>query len=162
MLAADAPNIDITAIPASYLHLYIVGQFRSTAAATGDFLLLKMNGDGGANYYNQALDGNGAVASAGQDVAQTRGLTTLLSGDTAPASSFLSYFASIPMYAGANTKTLTWQAGQLQNVGSNFHVVAAMGMWNNAAAITRLTFSALTGPNLKAGSRVTVYGLAST
>lgn len=165
-LTGSAASIDLTPITTAYAHLQVIGRFRTDVAAVNDFCLMKFNGDGGANYMDEAQTGIGVAApAAGQDVAQTRGFTFECLGATAPAGAFGHLNLLIPDYTDATFKSWLSQYGDIRGVSgspANFRVAQGFGTWTQTAAITRLTFAPLTGPNFITGSRVTVYGLAVT
>lgn len=159
-LGADAANFDITSIPASYhtLELYFDG--RSTASASADTAMLRINNDSTiTDYQSQVLQGSSSTASASQAF-QTLGAIEagLVTGATSTASTSGTVWATIPNYAGTTwqkqviTANETWDTNAT-NAGRS---CIMGGRWLSTAAINRLTLFPSTGPNWKAGSRCIV------
>lgn len=160
-LGADAASLSISSIPGTYAYLKVVIQARTDRAATSDFIQIKFNNDTGANYYDQTIEGNGGTASAGQDVAQTRGLTMIAMGDTGVTNAFSVHELLIPEYASTSkVKTMTGTIAAFFNTTSNFQTYAFGGLWNQTAAITSVKVEPIFGTNLKAGTRMTIYGMS--
>jgi hypothetical protein len=63
-LGVSAASIDISSLPTTYAHLLLVGQLRSDTAAASTTALLRFNGDTGANYNGETLQGLTASATA--------------------------------------------------------------------------------------------------
>jgi hypothetical protein len=83
-------------------------------------------------------------------------------GDTAPAGVYTSLFRILPQYSATTPKKqLMGMSGEQRDLTTNQHLLPRIDLWNSAAAITRLTFTPNSGANWRAGSSVTVYGLAA-
>lgn len=162
LLGADTATIDMTSIPATFLHLLVVGQVRSTVAAVNDSLLMLINNDVGTNYDQQKLAGDNATASVASQAAQGSANVAPINGASATAAFFSSFFILIPSYAGV-TANKNWLSlgGAIDQTPTttNWGIRVWQGSWKTAAtAINRLTFKT-SASNLKAASRITLYGL---
>ena len=154
--------LDFTSIPGTFSHLQLVLSVRGTKAATVDTFQLQVNGDTGAHYSSQRT----ASFQTSNDNAQA-GVTTAqltmgsVSAGTAPTSVVIPYTITIPSYANASMfKSLNAQGGyRTGSGGGNFEQYNLIGFWDQAAAITRLTFS-FAGGNFEVGSVGSLYGLA--
>jgi hypothetical protein len=158
-LGADAASIDTGAagIASGYSALRILVYARSAAAANNDTLKVVLNADTGNNYYSGGnYGGNGSGTWTSNGIAYlTEG--SVLIGDSRGANRFSVYELSLPDYAGSNYKALSG-TGLSPRTTTETVSVAFGGIWLSTAAISRLAISALAG-NLKAGSRLIIYGL---
>lgn len=160
LLGADADNIDVTGISGSYKHLRIVISVRSAKAATNDSAALRFNGDSGNNYYNELRIATGTTNSASQQIGVDQ-----LYGECPAASAPANYFSAddvlIVDYASTSkVKSVLRKVAYVKALSSgNVVALDTHGHWNSTAAITQVTLAASTGNQLKAGSRMTIYGL---
>lgn len=165
LLGADAANIDFQSIPATFAHLIVVGYLRGTAAVTGTEFRCQYNADSGSNYDYQTILGNSTSVTAVGAVsgAQTFARLGRMPGSTAPGNSFSTVVVFIGNYAGAiGHKTGIGFSQSREAAGALTDNIVEIGgsSWFNAtpAAINRITFFP-NGGNLKAGSRITLYGV---
>ena len=168
LLAADGP-LDFTGIPATYKTLLIVGQVRAilgAAALIGD-LRFRLNGDASALYDSQHVQGAIAAAAGGQQLTQTSGRVCLVAAQNAHLASASPFRLELLNYTGA-TFQKTWLSSggdpaALQTAaGGQTATEIVAGRWRSAAVISRVTLvngAAGDGPNFKAGSRATLYGI---
>lgn len=160
-LGVDAASVDITGIPATFAHLKLVIYARSDVAATFTNLYLRFNGDTGANYDYQTLSANATSVAAAEGVAQTVMQLGYMPANTAVANSFGACEAVIPHYAGAtNHKAVTASTHvRHTNASGGIRLDTSAGDWRAATAINQITVLGPSG-NLKAGTRVTLYGMS--
>lgn len=160
LLSADDADFDFTSIPAHWTHLRLVVYVRGTQSAVISDLLLRFNGDTAGNYDSQRFNANGAAMNPGESLAAAFIQLGAVPAATATANSFGEWVIDIAHYAGAsNHKVVTAQGsakygtttGTLQRAG-------AAGFWRSTAAANRLTLL-LSGGNLAAGSRATLFGM---
>lgn len=157
-----AASVTLSSIPGTYESLVVVYNVRGDGAASPN-LLMRCNGDTGANYDAEEDDGVGATAAAGG----TSGGTSAQIGGIASAGNRASNSGVgqilIPGYA--RTVFLKHWCVVFSDIRSAVlgdRVVGnAGGVWNNTAAITSLTFL-LSAGNLDVGSVITLYGLAAS
>ena len=158
-LAADAASIDFAAIPQIYSHLFVMGALRAAAVVTVTTLRLRLNQLSTTAYYSGALLSNNSAASGPAALGTTGWDAGVIPGGSAAAGSFGPCFLVIPDYADAShnrgfvglsfANSATTAAGQwLKNAGGFVTV----------NAVTHVSVYADSG-NLKAGSKLTLYGL---
>lgn len=159
--AAAAASIDVTTIPQYARNLRVVVSCRTVTNAATDSLAMNINADGGANYGSQYIRGAAAVASAAEAAGSTYILCGQTCGNTANANWYSTHDILIPDYANANKKkTIIITAYNLTAAAAGNRRVQIIGTdWSTAAAVTQLTFTAVSGANLAQYSRVTIYGL---
>lgn len=153
-------------IPQNYTHL----QLRITARSDYDrgagnlvpvSLYAQFNDDGGANYSNHWLTGDGASAtsSGGANNNGAHFGTYGLPGFRAPANVYGSFIIDILDYTNTNKyKTVKSLAGVDENGGGNASLVSSN--WRSTAAITKIYLYA--DGNLVSGSRADLYGLQTS
>ena len=64
LLASDGP-ISFPAISGSYSHLQLICKLRAATSGTTDSLLIRVNSDTGANYFDSYVQGAGTAVTAG-------------------------------------------------------------------------------------------------
>lgn len=160
-LAAAAASIDITNIPQYAGHLRIVFSARSTRAATTDVPIMTINGDAGNNYAYQRVSFTGAVVGAAEASGIAFVNIGLMAGNTATAGYFSVHDILIMDYASANKDKQILITNYCANAfaAGNRSTYFIGADWKTLAAVTRVTFTPNTGPNLAQYTRVTLYGL---
>lgn len=161
-LGASAASIDVTGISATYANLMISVYVRGDVAATTTPLLMRFNGDSGANYDFQQLIGSTATASASETFASTSMQVGYCPGSTATANVFSGAEVFIPHYAGSsnNKSALSLSGLKFSAVSGGMNVIIIGCNWRSNAAINQITFLPTTG-NFVSGSRVTVHALGA-
>jgi len=152
-------SITFSAIPQTYTHLQISGQFRDSSSNTGDAALwIQFNGDSGSNYAWHRLWGNGSSASAGASTSQTWGLLGVgtYGGDTANA--FGSTIADVLDYANTN-KTKVARALTGDDTNGAGYIGLHSTLWNNTNAINQITLFPPSGYNFATGTNFSLYGI---
>jgi hypothetical protein len=161
--AGGLASIDFLNIPQQYAHLQLIVTGRSDAVAASTQILVRFNGDAGANYDDQRDYGTGSTAGAdGQGPLTSMRLGYLIAASQA-AGLVGSAVIDIPNYAGATFHKVAVVPGQYQTTSGPTGNVAEIftGTWHNIAPITRITVFPGAG-NFLAGSRATLYGIAAT
>lgn len=161
-LAVPQASFDFAAIPATFKHLLIVGQARSTNASPSQLIQMRFNADVGANYdYNEAFN---RTAGVGNRVAAANGFFVVGEASAAldAAASASPLEISIPNYS-LNTLRKQFRAkGWAKNNGdadaTNFMILDAAGEWRSAAIINEVTLFQPAG-NFDIGSLFSLYGL---
>lgn len=158
-LGGDAASIDTGAggITANHgcLHVYIIAR-TADAGASGP-LNLTLNNDTGANYDMQNVNGVNVTAAAGNQLAQAQ-WNTIVHGSGGTANYASIWELTIPGYDQTTFfKTGILLAGISDGTAANqlatiFHVG-----YRSTTAISRMKIAGGTA-NLKAGSRLTIYG----
>jgi hypothetical protein len=151
-LGSANATITFSSIPATYTDLKIV--FTGTATASGDDLLLRLNGDTGTNYSVTALQGNGATASSFRSTS----IAYVFLAGSASMSTTIPTFSEVDIfsYAGGTNKTLLAQySGDFNGSGVT---ARSVGLWRNTAAITSVSLLLL-ATTFKVNTTATLYGI---
>jgi len=145
-------------IAGTYKNLRIVGQGLQEGGTAAGEINLRFNGDTGSNYQyafvrntNATLVGRPTSGAATSSIVTCQSLA--LSADTSIR--FGQIQITIPLYSGANYKSINYQCSD--NSGGQSNNGAGGGTWNNTAAITSITFIEGNSANFKAGS-LKIYG----
>ena len=166
VLAGPLPSVAFGPIPRTYNHLRLVCVARSAYAAQADGFLVRLNGDGGANYDMALSRTTGtAVPANGGNYAGIGWYGSNL--DDMPALNATANVAGtlildMPLYAGvAFDKTGIWASGYDDAVTATADTSAYNGnvKWRNIAAITSITVSTWNIANFVTGSAFYLYGI---
>jgi hypothetical protein len=134
-----------------YTDLFIVCNI--AFGSTSNFQMT-FNNDGGTNYSNTILVGNGSTAVADRQSNQSRivmGYNGTTSGNRAI------YNVSLMNYANTTTnKTALIRVG---NPGAD--TIVQVGLYRSTSAITSIQFALQNGGNMNTGSTFTLYGIAA-
>lgn len=159
-LGAPAATIDTGAngIAQTAKHLRVYIRAGSSRASQSDNLVVKINNDGGTNYdYNNAnnhagtfsgVEGVGSATPQPFTVPASTALRTL----GIVVFDIVDYTANGIVQAGVGAYGYTFA-----NTPNDQNGIGSV-LWIGNAPITRLAISLSTGPNLIAGSRMTIYG----
>jgi hypothetical protein len=158
VLGSDTASITLSAIPALWKHLLLLTMARSSAAVTVDPFLLRFNGDTGANYDWQTIQGDQATMSAAESFATTSMEIGFLPGSTAVANSFAAVRTVIMDYTDTgNFKALISSSAHRYTGTPDQRQLMTAGDWKSTTVINSLTV--LCAANLLTGSRVSLYGM---
>lgn len=159
-LSVDATSVDITSIPATFAHLRLVIYARSDVGATFTNLYVRFNGDTGANYDYETLTANAASVAAAEGIGQTVCQVGYMPANTAVANSFGACEVVIPAYTNASGHRSLTATSHVRhtNASGGVRLDTSVGDWRGAA-INQITVLGPSG-NLKAGTRVTLYGMS--
>jgi hypothetical protein len=154
-LAQDTASIDVQSLAQTYDDLEMVIESRSTRSAAEDQILVAFNADTTAANYRIEVHwaggaGHGNPSSDAREIGQAPGAT-------APANfgvirSFLAGYAKTDRHK----QYMSLLAQRLSDTDQRVHVVS--GIWENNAAITRVTLAPSAGSFL-AGSRIRIIGI---
>ncbi len=161
-LGSGAASIDVTSIIGSYAHLLLVAYLRSTTAAQSTDLVLRFNGDSGANYGYAGVGRQTANFNTVTATSLGGGADAPIPGASATAGGFGALLMLIPHYANsANHKSAVYMAGQGSgSTTTDLTNAFAAGAWRSTSAINRVTISAAAG-NLDTGSRFSIYAMGA-
>lgn len=166
LITSNTQNVDLTNIPQTYTHLYLVFNGRGTASA--DWFSIGINGDNTGSNYRSGLiyrDKGSGTLSAGHQTPSSPELP--LQGAINYSSSLTNSFSSAETYFNnytgtTNSKTYSTTSGQ-----NNDGTPARISFWetkyvNTTAAITsiRLQCQSTSSNSFAAGTTITLYGLA--
>lgn len=123
---------------------------------------MRLNGDAGANYDYQQLQGQAAGVFASETFGGTAIFAGVMPAVAATANCFNAGFSFIPNYANsANNKAgFTVSFNKFGTSTNQMQVNLTGGFWRSNAAINRITLIPNSG-NFVAGTRVTLYGMGS-
>lgn len=162
ILTGSATTVTFSGIPQIFRHLMLTCQARTDVAAEADGVMLRFNGDTGANYDRQSLTGNAVTASA----LGSRAQISIQAGSVDAANSRAGNFSPVSVQILGYTRTdnekwILSQSGVFGNVSADadLFVQVFAGRWRNTTAISSLTLLPLTGPNFVSGSRFGLYGV---
>jgi hypothetical protein len=152
-------TISFSSIPSTYKHLQIRGLLRHDyTGASGDYSVVRFNGDTGNNYSGHRLEGTGSSASA---TAWSSVVGMYMGGiATNDLTSGIFGVAVIDILDYADTsknKTLRSLTGWDANGSGNVQLFS--GARYNTAAITSISLIPGSGTNWIAGSTLSLYGI---
>jgi len=154
--SASQATVTFSSIPGTFKDLILVVNARGTASTTAVNVLLRMNGDTGANYSYERINPFGsafAAAGTSMEVATINAATALANRGT-------SFEAAVFNYADAlfHRQMTCFQYMGVTNTASNFFQTSTGGFWNNTTnAITQLDLLLSSGAFVD-GSIVSLYG----
>jgi hypothetical protein len=155
LLTTSASTITFGSIPGTYTDLRIVatGFYTSTNTAPN----VQFNGDTGSNYGQNAVVGDGSVAS-GTDYSSSTYIFMSPWGASNWTGGDQQNMVTMDIFSYADTSkfktVITSAAGRAASTGG---VAFCSGIWVSTAAITSIT---LTGASsFAAGTRATLYGI---
>jgi hypothetical protein len=161
-LASPASTIDFTSIPSTFTDLCLQFSIRATnssSARAEDTVVLALNNDTtGSNYTARYLRGNGASAGSGVGSGYAGSYAGEFNGSTSTANTFTSGMVYIPNYAGSNNKSFSIDIAQEANATTAYMQLHA-NLWNNTAAVNRLTFSNYNSNTFATNSTAYLYGV---
>lgn len=149
-------------IPQTYKHLQLRIMARSTIADTNDFVIIKFNGDSGANYTYHYLRGDGTSASAqgsGYGTSDYLRSAGFISGANATSQVFGASVVDILDYANTSKlktiRTLTGKDANSNNSDGRIYLWSLL--WGSTDAITSINLT--TQANIAQYSRFSLYGI---
>ena len=154
--SASQATVTFSSIPGTFKDLILVVNARGTASTTAVNVLLRMNGDTGANYSYERINPFGsafAAAGTSMEVATINAATALANRGT-------SFEAAVFNYADTlfHRQMTCFQYMGITNTASNFFQTSTGGFWNNTTnAITQLDLLLSSGAFVD-GSIVSLYG----
>lgn len=157
-LGGSQANFDLQGIPGNFTSLELHFLLRSDyAGANFDSALVRFNGDSAANYCYGGFHASSANNS-GLDVANgATSLVVFVGSAGATAGYFGSGEFKVPFYAGTTAFKLA--SGLYADFVTSTTLFGRFigGVWENTAAINRITISPLNGANWVTGSAVALY-----
>lgn len=154
-------TFDFQNIPADFTSLLIVGTGRILTAVLEADLQLRFNNDAGANYHRQRLLGSNAVAAANAVVSQTEIDVGFITGANGVANHVSQFEILIANYVQATFfKTAFSSIAHIPSAtAADFDAGHFAGVWENIAAINRITLLNSSAGAIIAGTEATLYGL---
>jgi len=136
-------TITFSSIPQTYTHLQIRCLTRSTEAADGDNVYMRLNGDSASSYAWHRLIGSGASATSGTNSGVTLGLISINAGATAPASAFGAAVIDILDYTNTNKNRTVRGLGGYDGNGHGYAAFQSFGYFNTTAVSSILLGTSL-------------------
>lgn len=162
VLTGTAASVTFGDIPQTFRHLQLVCQARSDRATESDQVLLRFNGDTGANYDFQFITANSATVSSLATRAATSIQVGLAEAANSRAANFAPIIIFIPGYVrGGAERWILSQAGVFGDVSADTDLFMRdyRGRWRDTDPITSITILPNVGPNFVSGSRFQLYGI---
>ncbi len=154
-------SFDFSGIPASFAHLFVIGNIRSATAVIVEDLLLTFNADGGANYHEHVIEAVNVTVSAAVAANQVNIEIARIVGASGLAGYSGGFSLHIPNYADTNLQKIAlcqWSAIPNTTV-ANWESGQRSGQWLDASAINQITLATNGGGAIETGSKATLYGL---
>jgi hypothetical protein len=143
-------SIVMDSIPNTYTDLILVGQYSKSAANS---VRLWLNNDTSSGLYSQTiLYANGSTASSGRETNENAFyMMDYLSASTTTPHTAIIHIAN---YANTSVNKTILERGGTADKGTT----AAVGLWRNTAAVTRIDVGAGSG-TFSAGTTFSLYGI---
>lgn len=156
-------SIDFTSIPAHWTHLRVEIDGRRSAADSNGTVVVRFNGDTGANYNTILLDMLNATVTGSNNIG-TSGITcAYMPGSSGSAGRSGGGGFTIPSYADTtfhkNARGVGVSSGT--DLAGTQRISVLGGVWRSTAAINRITLSPGDGSNFEVGTRASIYGMGT-
>lgn len=162
-LAAPAAVVAFSAIPQTYLHLWLVCNAREDAAGTGlDGMSLRFNGSASGYGYQVVLAQNATLSTFGAVAATSTYIGGAAQNGTTANNFALNDLLILNYAHGGMYKHCRGVASGYEGAGAGTQMktFTAGGVWQNTAPITQVQLLPGAG-NFMAGSHFALYGLAA-
>jgi hypothetical protein len=160
--SGGSSSISFSSIPATYKHLQIRYNARSTVANVNDgYTSIRFNGDStnGNYYFYHVMQGDGASATAGSGGTNAIIYTGVTAGNSAGANVFGSGVIDILDYTSTSKYKIPRALSGMDNNGAG-KISLSSGVWFNTAAVTSITVGANAfGNNFMEYSSFALYGI---
>ena len=160
-LSGAAASFDVTSIPSSYDHLYMVASARSDVSGNLGSCNLTFNGTGGSSYGTTSIYAGTSTPQAGESSSHSSINYIYVGGNAILADTFGTVEIWVPNYANTsnNTQALI-QWGFMGNSSTDYQRLTGQtsGLFINTAAINQFTFDAGTNDFMQ-HSTFTLYGI---
>lgn len=154
-ISSAQSTIEFTNIPQTYTHLQVRAFIKTSRSAYTDYLIMRMNGDTGANYKAHAVYGDGTSPFAESfnniELGSCAGSTL--------SNTFSTSIIDILDYKNTNKNTVIRNLNGLDTNGNGQWVGITSGVWLNTAAVTSLRFTSGLSSNFAVGTNFSLYGV---
>lgn len=159
-LSGSAATVTFSSIPSTLRSLRLRWTARSDNAVNAQFISIQVNGNSGANYSYEFVQGNNTTASANNGVAQTGGVVGLMVGASASAGVFSSGAIDVIGWDNQHASSLGWNfMSQALGTGvANFFTMNGGGNASVAGPYTSVTILPQAG-NFITGSDFQLEGM---
>lgn len=157
-LGSAAASISFTSIPATYKHLVLVVQTRSTGAVTGTEVRLRFNNDSGTSYTYQYHYAHGTTIAADGPASTTQTFVGFAPGTSGLAGLRSALRCTICDYASTSVYKSLVSNFHGESSSAVFQAIGTVGaVWASTVAINRIDVFLGAG-NLDTGTTATLYG----
>ena len=152
-LGSATASVTFSSIPSTYTDLVVAINYGLSADADSRWII---NGDSTSGLYSYTNSRGNGSAAASSTASALNYLQFGLGSVTVPTTLTSTKIIHLQNYANTSIyKTSLSRVGDAQA-----QTLAIVGLWRNTAAITSLTFNAISA-NFLTGSTFTLYGIAS-
>lgn len=157
-LSSSQSAITFSSIPSTYKHLQLRMLLRADRSG-GDDIMIKFNGDSGANYVNHVMGGDGASPFPyGQTGNNFIYAYQGVPGAGTTSGLFYGGILDILDYQNTNKNKVTRNIqGYDNNGGGNIELTS--GLWQSTAAISSISVAPRYGTNFVQYSQIALYGI---
>jgi hypothetical protein len=154
-------TITFSTIPQTYSELRLTGDARHVYADVATSLLVRFNGDTGANYDGQGLYGVDDIVGEPSLSAQTSLIPGYISAATAPAGVSTSFEIVMPNYSGItfNKTAMTRLNHKRGTANGSYFTTVHSGFWRSSSAITQIDLLGGGAGAFLTGSIFRLYGI---
>lgn len=152
-------------IPQTFKHLQLRCVAKTTDTQSGDFVMLRFNGDTGNNYglHSQfTATGSGSVTSFYNGI-ESRQIIERITTDSSVYNSQPNTFGAIILditdYTNTNKKKITKHMGGYSSDSIYGDVRVQNNFWNDTSAISSIYVSPSGAWNFKTGTKFALYGI---
>ena len=161
-LSGTAASFDVTSIPSSYDHLYMVASARTDVSGNLGSCNLTFNGTGGSSYGTTSIYAGTSTPQAGESSGHSSINYIYVTANNDLADTFGTIEIWVPNYANTsnNTQALI-QWGYIGSSTTDYQWISGQtsGLFMNTAAINPFTLNENTGNNFMQHSTFTLYGI---
>jgi hypothetical protein len=163
VLGSTAASVTFSSITSAYTDLTLLASIRTDRGSgiATDNIRLTLNGDSSAIYSSTAISGNGTAANRFRTTATSGTIVGVADASGATANTFASYELYIPNYTSTINKQMSNLLMQENNLSEAF-IQNYATLYPNSTAISSITLTPVTGPNLIAGSSFYLYGIKNS
>jgi len=161
ILGSNQTTISFSSIPQIYTHLQVRVTARMNRADNADNITVIFNSDSGSNYSWHNMRGDGTSPGT-ENSGSNASLICIndITANSATSSIFGTATIDILDYRnGSKYKSLRALAGNDRSGSGGVNI--SSGSWRSYNAITTITFGALYGSGILAGSHFALYGIRS-
>ncbi len=163
-LGSDAANIDTGAsgIASGYSSLMICARLRTADSAVNGDVAVTFNNDSSGNHYGVSYIGSASGTGPSHDTATAQNSINFLTmcGNTAASNAFGVLVGHVVGYTYTSAlKVFDFTSQMPGSLTASIYCKNGLGFWNSTAAISRMAVAPVNAVNLKAGSRLTIYGI---
>jgi hypothetical protein len=159
VLSSTAASVTFSAIPATYTDLVVRCSVRTSYAGTEDYILVRVNGITSSVYSATNLNGTGTTVNSDRLTSATY---TYFLSDAAnnTANTFCNTEIYFPSYLASQNKPFSIFSVE-ENNSSGTVMSATAGLYGQTTAISSISFTPFTGPNISIGSSFYLYGISN-